>query len=278
MGEAETALKLLTTDDLSEAATAAKILTALNNKRKTTVATMVRAAQKQAEKKNNTRQVWVFGSREWKPSLVGLVAHRLADTHDKTVFVWGQEGAGERTAVKGSCRSAKCDVFSLMKNTPDMFTESGGHKRAGGFTVQPGAEVQLEEALNAAMTGVQEEENERNIVDGECTASEVPSIYELHKKFMPFGMENEAICIAIPECRISKKVVFGKNKEHVRCTITDGTGYVDGIAFFAKNNTNSVTEHSGVMRAVIGEVETDAFRNKVQIRIIRCIPAGDEYG
>ena len=75
MGEVETEFKLLTTNSIEEAMELAETLTKLNNKRKTAVATMVREAQKQAESKSKEKTVWVFGSRKWKPSLVGLVAH-----------------------------------------------------------------------------------------------------------------------------------------------------------------------------------------------------------
>ena len=144
MGEAKTSFKLLTTDSIEEAMALTEILSDLNNKRKSTVATMVREAQKQAEVKDKRKAVWVFGNRGWKPSLVGLVANKIADTHNKTVFVWGQGGTEEKAVIKGSCRSAHCDIFALMKNTPKVFAEAGGHKQAGGFTLNTGAEVSLE--------------------------------------------------------------------------------------------------------------------------------------
>ena len=271
MGEAETAFKLLTTGSVDEAMVLAETLTQLNDKRKTVVATMVRAAQKQAESKNKEKAVWVFGSREWRPSLVGLVAHKLADTHKKTVFVWGQGGTDEKTVIKGSCRSEKHDVFSLMKNTPDMFAEAGGHKQAGGFTLMDGAEVALEDALNAAISD-QKEEEQAVYVDSECTISELAGIDALYERFAPFGMKNEAIRIAIPQCTIHRRSVFGKKGNHVRYTLTDGTGYIDGIAFFVEENKETNAELNQTLRAIIGQIEMDSLRNSPHIRIIKCIP------
>ena len=271
MGEAETAFRLLTTNNITEAMTLAETLTRLNDKRKTAVATMVRTAQKQAENKNKEKAVWVFGSREWRPSLVGLVAHKLADTHKKTVFVWGQGGTDEKTVIKGSCRSEKHDVFSLMKNTPDVFAEAGGHKQAGGFTLMDGAEVALEDALNTAISD-QKEEEQAVYVDSECTISELKGVDALYEQFAPFGMGNEAIRIAIPQCTIHKRSVFGKKGNHVRYTLTDGTGYIDGVAFFVEENKETNAEPNQTLRAIIGQIEMDSFRNKSHIRIIRCIP------
>lgn len=271
MGEAETAFKLLTTNNITEAMDLTETLTKLNNKRKTMVATMVREAQKQAENKNKEKAVWVFGSRKWKPSLVGLVAHRLADTHQKTVFVWGQAETEEKTVIKGSCRSTHSDVFALMKNTPDIFAEAGGHKNAGGFTLNNGAEVAFEEVINKT-EGIYENANEKYLIDSECVIDEVEKIHTLMHQFAPFGMKNEMIRIAIPQCTVHKKAVFGKRGEHIRYTFTDGTGYIDGIAFFAKEDKEVDVNANQTMRAVIGQIELNTFSNKPQIKVIKCIP------
>ena len=263
MGKAETAFTLLTTNDIEEAMTLADAVTALNNKRKTAVATMVRAAHKQAEAKNKEKEVWVFGNREWKPSLVGLVAQKLSESYGKTIFVWGQGGSGEgEPSIKGSCRSNKHDVFTLMQKVPDMFAKSGGHEQAGGFTLTRGAEVVLEDELNNNVTASKGEAEEVKI-DKECSVSDIAAVFTLYEKFSPFGMENESIRIAIPRCRIHKQFKFGKNKEHIRYTFADETGYVDGIAFFTKDDESATDPLT-----VIGQVEYDSFRNKPQIHVI----------
>ena len=110
---------------------------------------------------------------------------QLADTHKKTVFVWGQAETEGKTIIKGSCRSAHCDVFSLMKNTPDIFAEAGGHKNAGGFTLNDGAEVFFEEVINKT-EGIHEDVDEKHLVDSECTIDEVVKIHTLHEQFAPF--------------------------------------------------------------------------------------------
>lgn len=271
MGEAEMAFKLLTTNDINEAMQITFTLNKLNDSRKTTVAAMVRAAQKQAENKDKEKEVWVFGDRAWKPSLVGLVAHKIADTHKKTVFVWGQGGTEEKAVVKGSCRSAKRDVFSLMQNTPDVFAEAGGHKLAGGFSLLPGAEVAIEDALNKVAKDTQEESAEKLVVDTECAIGEIESIHTLQEKFAPFGMNNEAVRIAIPNCTIHRRSMFGKKGEHIRYTLTDGTGFIDGISFFGKENKEVNADQNQTLRAVIGQIETDAYRNKLRVRVLQCI-------
>ena len=269
MGKAETAFTLLTTDNMDEAMALTEEVTALNNKRKTAVATMTRLAHKQAKNKDKEKQVWVFGNREWKPSLVGLVAQKMSESYGKSVFVWGQSEAvraGE-TGIKGSCRSKRHDLFSLMQKLPDMFTEAGGHRNAGGFTLTTGVEVELEDRLN---TIAQEAEDDSSHieVDGEYSVSEVISHYKMYEQLSPFGMKNEPIVVAMPGCQVHRQVKFGKNKDHTRYTFADKTGRLEGISFFTEDNRMIGEEYTGEVCAVVGQVEFDSYRNSPRIRVI----------
>lgn len=267
MGKAETAFTLLTTDNIEEAMSLAKELTTLNNRRKTAVATITRAAHKQAENKSKEKEVWVFGNREWKPSLAGLVAQKLAEAYNKTIFVWGQGGDNEgKTTIKGSCRSLTHDVFNLMQKLPDTFVEAGGHRQAGGFTLHTGAEITLEDTINCVIS-TETTPLTKLEIDIECAVSDTEKIFMLYEKFSPFGMENEPICIAIPKCRIHRQFTFGKNQDHTRYTIADETGYIDGVSFFTKHANTTPVSTNQILRAVIGQVEFDTFRNKPRLRV-----------
>ena len=271
MGKAETAFKLLTTDNAGEAMILAESLKTLSDKRKTAVATMVRTANKQAENKDKEKEVWVFGNREWKPSLVGLVAQKISETHNKTVFVWGQGGSDGEPSTKGSCRSGSHNVFTLMQKLPDVFAEAGGHQRAGGFTFSTGAELTAEDELNNIAEATEKDALQKIEVDAECSISDTTPIFTLYEAFSPFGTENESIRIAIPKCRIHRQTKFGRSKEHTRYIFADETGYLDGVSFFTKNDEFIPAKNNQTLRAVIGQVEYDSFRDKPQIRVITII-------
>ena len=268
MGEASLAFRLLTTGDVSEAMTLAADLTALNDKRKTTVASMVRQANRQAKSKDAGRGVWVFGSREWKPSLVGLVAQKLGETHDKTVFVWGQGGADGAPSIKGSCRSVRHNAFSMMEEVSDLFLESGGHRQAGGFTLAPGAELVLEERLNGTVAAAEEHAAER-CVDCECSVEDIAKVFALGKRFAPFGTGNEPISIAVPRAVVKKKISFGKGNDHLRYVFSDGTDSIEGVVFFGgQDERHSAVAEGQTLRAVIGQAEWDGYRNRPRLRIL----------
>ena len=264
MGDARRAFRLLTASTIEDATTEAKALTRLNERRKTAVATMVREADTVAKGKDRDRDVWVFGNRLWKPSLAGLVAQRLSEKHGKTVFVWGQcDGQEGATIIKGSCRSRRHDIFSLMQKKENLFTESGGHRQAGGFTLTEGAEVILEEALNETPLTGSEEKDER-FVDTVCRIKDVPSVLRVAETFAPFGVRNEHVSIALDNCRVQQTARFGKKRDHVRYTFADGDANIQGIAFFAGDTAE---RSPGTPCTVIGSVERDTLNSRPRIRV-----------
>ena len=219
MGDARLAFDLLTTDNTEKAQELVDLLTSLNNKRKTAVATMVREANVIASTKQSDRLVWAFGKRSWNPSLVGLVAQKLMETHGKTVFVWGGSEGG---AVKGSCRSKRHNTFELMVQTKDLFIESGGHAQAGGFTLKDGEEVVLEDVLNKHSEFAYMKKEDGPHVDAVCAICNVPTIIRTCEAFAPFGMKNERVHVAIQNCFIRKECGLEKGKSmSVMCLKTE---------------------------------------------------------
>lgn len=268
MGNARTAFSLLTTDDLSEAYALVDELTRLNNKRKSAVAAMTRRAHTTAKVKLSGDAVWVFGDREWTPSLAGLVAQKVSEEYDKTVFVWGQSSAPE-SLLQGSCRSKKHDTFSMMQEVSDIFLEHGGHRQAGGFTLAKGAEVVLEKKLNAVADAFVVESGV-SCIDFECRIADTAEVFRLSEHFSPFGMENDAICVAVKDCSIEDVQVFGKTKNHVRLTLKDSSGTMQGIRFFiGKAMLEKIQEKASM--TVVGSVEWDSFRKKIFLRIMQVV-------
>lgn len=262
MGDAHLAFQLLTSDSVTHALRAATALTTLNDKRKATVAAAVKKANKTAQRKNQENDIWVFGDRSWKPSLTGLIAQKLVEAYGKTVFVWGQCSGSE--TVRGSCRSKHHDIFTLMQKTPAVFAEAGGHARAGGFTLNEGCEVLLEDALNTASSATPLRQEPKAYIDAHCRISDVADILTITDHFAPFGMHNDRITIALNRCHVQSMARFGKKKDHVRYTFVDGTNRLQGITFFAGDTTSHMKD---TPCTVIGSVEQDVVKNQPCIRV-----------
>ncbi len=91
------------------------------------------------------KEIIVIGNPKWRVGVLGLVAGKISDEYNKTVFVWGKD---ENDLIKGSCRSnGDISVVELMTENRGHFIDFGGHELAGGFTVENDKIHFLEEKL-----------------------------------------------------------------------------------------------------------------------------------
>src|SRR6056297_2833484 len=148
MDTPEDAFHLLAATTLEEANERVTHLEQLNQSRKTAGALMTKELHKRMEQLEEIPSVIVLGNPEWRPSLVGLAANKLAEEHSRPAFIWGRDGNG---VIKGSARSGgAASVVTLMRAVPEVFLEYGGHHVAGGFAVTDEAIHTFSDALNQA--------------------------------------------------------------------------------------------------------------------------------
>ncbi len=228
----------------------------LNNKRKTEVTQMTKKVREIIKNKDKNNKIWVFGDRKWKPSLVGLIASKISEEYEKTVFVWGY--GGEK--IKGSVRSSIDNIFELMSFNKDEFIEFGGHDFAGGFSLEQGKEITLEKKLNKNLP---DDNMERDpiAVDALVQLRDVEEIYREVNKFRPFGIGNESPLFIFKDVRIKNFSKFGKTKLHSKYTFEQNNFVTEAISFF-----NEPFESDDFVD-VLGRVEFDSFFNKPRIRI-----------
>ena len=260
IGNADLVFELLTTKDMTRAIDIAKELKSLNEKRKRLVATMVKQAHKIVQLKDKSLNVWVIGDRKWRAGSVGLVAQRIGEEYGKTVFAWGTSEDG---FVKGSCRSKIHNLHKLMEDAGDLFSQSGGHEFAAGFTLKGGAEIMLEEKLNELVEGV-EAKVEKLEVEIEDSVNNIRELDIVLDKFSPFGMDNKRPLIAIPNCKLVDIQVFGKG--HSKFKIKDDTGEINSVLFFKKLEEEDVS-----VKTIIGSVEKDSYTNQPKFLVSKII-------
>ncbi|MCA9358531.1 DHH family phosphoesterase, partial [Candidatus Kaiserbacteria bacterium] len=99
MDTPEDAFQLLSETDVVKAGERVAHLEKLNTERKSQVALMTKDLHKRLKDVEEIPPVIVMGHTDWRPSLVGLAANKLAEEHGRPVFLWGIDGNG---VYKGS--------------------------------------------------------------------------------------------------------------------------------------------------------------------------------
>ncbi len=132
MGEADLALRLLTTDSADEALKICSRLEAHNTARRALQEDIQRQALLQLDDVGAQR-VLVVGQEGWSPGVIGIVAGRLSNQFYRPALVFNSEG----DLARGSARSIPgFHIVEALRQCADCLLEFGGHAQAAGFSLR----------------------------------------------------------------------------------------------------------------------------------------------
>lgn len=268
MDTPEDAFLMLSATDVVEAGATVEHLEKLNKERKTMVALMTKDINKRLQHLEEIPPVLVLGNPDWRPSLVGLAANKLAEEHNRPVFLWGKDGNG---VFKGSCRGGGgISVVRLMDASQEVFLEHGGHHASGGFAVHDEHIFSLPERLNAALASLGETAavQEEIIVDAVLTLDEVTHALAKDIALLaPYGSGNRKPLFAFHTVTPRKVEQFGKAQEHLKLQFETSGGQLEAIAFFATSENFTLNPETVTNFTLIGHVEESFFMGRKQIRV-----------
>jgi len=268
MDNPEDAFSLLAEADEGVAGAHVEHLEKLNKERKGLVSSISKELHKRLDELEELPAVLVLGNPEWRPSLVGLAAGKLAELYQRPVFIWGRDGKG---IIKGSCRSdGKTSVVELMRATPDSFIEYGGHHFSGGFAVVDEKIHNLSHELNEAWSilGNQVVVEDEKIIDAILPLSMIGNdlVRELNA-MSPFGVGNDKPLFKFEKITPISVELFGKGKEHTKLLFETENGRIEAISFFQSPEDFRVIPKKGEELSLLAHVEESFFMGRKQIRL-----------
>lgn len=268
MGVPSVAFTFVSSTDHDEACSAFDYLESKNTERKCLVVEVMKEARAIADSLDHKNILFV-GKEGWNPGILGLIAGRLSDEYEKTVFVWGGEGE----CLNGSCRSdGSVSLVKLMTAVPaEIFADFGGHHMAGGFSlgrdVVAGAADILEEAYSQA--GGEKIESEI-FIDEKISPDDVNwGLYNSLEKMAPFGMGNPRPLFLFENARIESVKTFGKKGDHFQIEILkDVGGTITAYNFFIDENSyKDVSLKSGNLINMVATIEKNNFGRSPSLRL-----------
>ena len=283
VGDADLGVRLLTTNDESEARVLAMRLDGQNTERKAIEAAVLEQALAQAEGERGAGVVFV-SAEGWHPGVIGIVASNLARRFGRPALVVARQNG----VCKGSGRSVRgVDLGSsvIAARQEGLLIDGGGHPMAAGFTVARDKLGALREFIEARLTAEIEagDIGPTLMLDGalkpEATTVE---LVDLIRRLGPFGSGNAEPRFAFPSVRVAKADVVGEN--HVRCFLAaserQGGGRLKAIAFRSAGTPlgDALLDRSGLALHIAGHVRRDDWmgREGVQLLIDDAAPAHGE--
>ena len=271
VGAADLGVRLLTTDDATEAAALARRLDGLNEERRALEQAVLEAAIAQVEGQDRNGRALVMASGEgWHPGVIGIVASRLKERYGRPACVIAlADGIG-----KGSGRSVNgLDLGSavIAARQAGLLINGGGHKMAAGFTVAADRVAAftafLDERLAVAAGGPIVPMLD---VDGVVSAAAVTAeLAQLVTRVGPFGAGNAEPRFVVPDLRIVRSEVVGES--HVRVVATgNGSGRLKAIAFRSAETAlgQALLRGNGAPLHLAGSVRADNWQDYEGVQLV----------
>jgi single-stranded-DNA-specific exonuclease len=256
------ALELLLERDESTAMIRAIELTSLNKQRQdATTAALKLARDLLAEEYSDVPLIFI-GHPDIPSGIVGLVAGRLTEQHNRPAVVYERGDATSRA----SCRSIpEFDITAALRRHADLMVRFGGHRAAAGFTVENENLSALREAI------LDEAARELNGVDLTPVIdvdAAIPlrrvngNLIRLISRMAPFGQQNPVPTFLSRGLEIVDVKIIGDDGHHLRLKLKDGRVTWPAIAFgVGADNIEAMNPQPGQHYDVVYSFSADRGAN-----------------
>ncbi len=235
------AVRLLLTDDWSEALALARKLDAYNRERQVLEKSILDEilAEINSSRVLDKYRSLIFASEEWHPGVIGIVASRLVDMYYRpAILISLKNGIG-----KGSGRSiSEFNLHEGLSRCQSLLIAHGGHRYAAGISIK---EEDIQE-----FRGLLEEVVKENIspdacqpqtsIDAQCVLSEIKNeLISQIQLLAPFGSKNPEPVLFARNVKVGTLSVVGNN--HLSMRISGDGAIYDSIWFNKGHLSGTVT-------------------------------------
>jgi len=277
MGDANRAVKLLTSDDYLESVRLAKELGGENRSRQTIQQIIVDEAMMKinAEIDLESDRAIVLWKDGWHPGIIGIVCSKIKEKYNRPVVIIAMDG----DSGKGSARSIP--GFDLYENLSKCFhylKDFGGHPMAAGLNIS------LENLENFRYAFVQlanqwlSSEDLVNILDieGEMDLNVINGRFiDFLKKLAPFGPGNMRPQFVSRNIQISGSPRLVGKGEHLKFTAKQDKTSFDTIGFNLSRYYERLIRGEAVDIAYLVEENEWHGQKSIQLNLRDIKPSGE---
>jgi single-stranded-DNA-specific exonuclease len=270
------ALRLLVATDRDAALALAVELEQLNAERRGVESDLVAEAEAQLRLASPAGAVVVAGP-DWHVGTIGIVAARLADAWNlpAAVLSLAPDGSG-----RGSVRGGRGDnVIAALTACADLLTGYGGHPRAAGFQLRPGALESFRDRFGAVCLNQRAGGDSRPIlvVDGWLTAADIgPGLWQALQRLEPFGEGHARPRWGLRNLTLSARPTpVGGSGEHLRLAFSASGTPISGV-WFKMGRLSEAVAQAGPRFDAAFELRENTFggRTSLEMQVVDLRPAG----
>ncbi len=266
MDSANTAIKLMLTNDEKEAEKLAQKLESLNIARKEAESAIFNEAVEKIESDSLYKKnaIVVYGDN-WHEGVIGIVASRLTEKYLKpSVVISLKDGTG-----KGSARSLEhIDIFESFKYSSSYLEKYGGHKLAAGLTISEKNINPFTIELNNYIGSIVDEDYKYNEIkaDALLKVSDINlRLFDEINMFEPFGAGNPKPLLALRNVNLKNIKKVGKDGNHISFMLYQGEYNISAIGF---GKVNMLEKILSLPHSYIVHLSENIYKGKRSIQLI----------
>jgi single-stranded-DNA-specific exonuclease RecJ len=181
-------------------------------------------------------RVLVIVQPSWHHGVIGIVASRLVERYGVPVFIGTYEHEDQQQ-VRGSARSIpEFNVFEALQFCGDILEKFGGHRAAGGFSLQSANLEEMRSRLRLFAHNQLQPEHLKPLVTIDVQADFRDITHELFNELdalHPCGIENPDPVFWTPNVRIIEQQTIGRDRTHLKLTLAQANDPTVGIRALA---------------------------------------------
>ncbi|MFL5873928.1 MAG: single-stranded-DNA-specific exonuclease RecJ [Solirubrobacterales bacterium] len=264
---ADAGVELFLTEDEERAGAIAEELSRANSERRATEREVDAAAEAALrELPDDLREAngLVVAGEDWHPGVVGIVASRMVERHNRPTVVISLDPDG---SGRGSGRSIPgFDLLGAFEACKDHLEGFGGHRAAAGLQIRAENIAAFREAFAVHANGALSEDDLRRTERVDAIVGGVGlglDLAEELRQLAPFGMGNPGVRLLVPSARVSDVRTMGEGK-HARFSLHSGSHRALGVAF---GRSSLGVEDEDVIDASI-RLEVNHWNGSVEPRVV----------
>jgi single-stranded-DNA-specific exonuclease len=177
-------------------------------------------------------RVLVIVKPDWHHGVIGIVASRLVERYGVPVFIGTNEDSGH---IRGSARSIpEFDVFAALEHCHDLLGKYGGHRAAGGFSLDSNNLDAFRQSLSEFAHQCLELEHLKHLIqiDVESNLDAIDlNLYGQIDAIHPCGIENPDPVFWSRNVRVIDQRIVGKGHLQLTIAIPDRREPIKAIAW-----------------------------------------------
>ncbi len=267
---ADAGVELMLTSDAARAAEIATELERANHERREVEREVLASAERaRGELSDELADAagLVLAGEGWHPGVVGIVASRLVERHNRPVVLIGLDGEG---GGRGSGRSIPgFDLLAALRACDEHLIRYGGHRAAAGLEI----EASRVDAFRAAFaervaatlpdSALMRAEVVDAVVGGESLGHEVA---EQLTRLAPFGSGNPGVRLLVAGASLNDVRPMGAGDRHARFSLRSGSRRALGVAFGVNGGLDAAANGEPVDVSV--RLELNEWNGAVEPRVV----------